>query len=45
MLKLSMARLRIEVQRVLGAQRYRDNARKLQQAIGSRDSISMAVQP
>src|SRR5262249_4503245 len=39
--KLSTARLRTEVQRVLRDQRYRDNAKKLQQAIRSRDSISM----
>jgi zeaxanthin glucosyltransferase len=42
--KLSMARLRTEVQRVLGDQRYRDNAKKLQQAIRSRDPISMAAE-
>src|SRR3954467_3225485 len=42
--KLSVARLRTEVQRVLGDQRYRDNAKKLQQAIRSRDSISMAAE-
>ena len=42
--KLSPARLRTEVQRVLGDQRYRDNAKKLQQAIRSRDSISMAAE-
>ena len=42
--KLSPARLRTEVQRVLGDQRYGDNARKLQQAIRSRDAISMAAE-
>src|SRR5678809_279263 len=42
--KLSTARLRTEVQRVLGDQRYRDNAKKLQQAIRSRDAISMAAE-
>jgi UDP:flavonoid glycosyltransferase YjiC (YdhE family) len=42
--KLSTARLRTEVQRVLGDQRYRDNAKKLQQAIRSRDPISMAAE-
>src|SRR5256886_13174553 len=42
--KLSIGRLRTEVQRVLGDQRYRDNAKKLQQAIRSRDSISMAAE-
>jgi UDP:flavonoid glycosyltransferase YjiC (YdhE family) len=42
--KLSIARLRTEVQRVLGDQRYRDNAKKLQQAIRSRDPISMAAE-
>ena len=42
--KLSPARLRSEVQRVLGDQRYRDNPKKLQQAIRSRDSISMAAE-
>jgi MGT family glycosyltransferase len=41
--KLSTANLRTEVQRVLGDQRYRDNAKKLQQAIRSRDAISMAA--
>jgi len=42
--KLSPAKLRTEVQRVLGDQRYRDNAKKLQQAIRSRDPISMAAE-
>ena len=42
--KLSIARLRTEVQRVLGDQRYRDNAKKLQQAIRSRDSILMSAE-
>src|SRR5436190_607555 len=42
--KLSTARLRTQVQRVLGDQRYRDNAKKLQQAIRSRDPISMAAE-
>src|SRR6185436_8388954 len=42
--KLSTARLRTEVQRVLGDHRYRDNAKKLQQAIRSRDAISMAAE-
>jgi UDP:flavonoid glycosyltransferase YjiC (YdhE family) len=42
--KLSPARLRTEVQRVLGDPRYGDNARKLQQAIRSRDPISMAAE-
>src|ERR1051325_8212954 len=42
--QLSTARLRTEVQRVLGDQRYRDNAKKLQQAIRSRDAISMAAE-
>jgi UDP:flavonoid glycosyltransferase YjiC (YdhE family) len=42
--KLIPARLRTEVQRVLGDQRYRENAKKLQQAILSRDSISMAAE-
>jgi MGT family glycosyltransferase len=42
--KLSIAKLRTEVQRVLGDQRYRDNAKKLQQAIRSRDAISMAAE-
>jgi zeaxanthin glucosyltransferase len=41
--KLSTATLRTEVQRVLGDQRYRDNAKKLQKAIRSRDPISMAA--
>jgi zeaxanthin glucosyltransferase len=42
--KLTTARLQAEVQRVLGDQRYRDNAKKLQQAIRSRDAISMATE-
>jgi MGT family glycosyltransferase len=42
--KLSIAKLRTEVQRVLGDQRYWDNAKKLQQAIRSRDPISMAAE-
>src|SRR5438477_5243302 len=42
--KLSNAKLRTEVQRVLGDQRYRDNAKKLQRAIRSRDAISMAAE-
>jgi MGT family glycosyltransferase len=42
--KLSTAKLRTEVQRVLGDQRYRDSAKKLQQAIRSRDPISMAAE-
>jgi MGT family glycosyltransferase len=42
--KLSTARLRTEVQRVSGDRRYRDNAKKLQEAIGSRDAISMAAE-
>jgi hypothetical protein len=33
-----------EVQRVLGRQRYRDNAKKLQQAIRLRNAISMAAE-
>jgi MGT family glycosyltransferase len=41
--KLSTASLRTEVRRVLGDQRYRDRARKLQEAIRSRDGISMAA--
>ncbi len=41
--KLSSARLRTEVQRVLGDQRYRDNATKLQQAILSCAPNSMAA--
>ncbi|MDB6036523.1 MAG: hypothetical protein JWM99_364, partial [Verrucomicrobiales bacterium] len=35
---------RTEVQRVLGDQRYRDNAKKLQQAIRSREAISTAAE-
>jgi acetyl-CoA carboxylase alpha subunit len=42
--RASLARLRTKVQRVLGDQRYRDNAEKLQQAIRSRDPISMAAE-
>jgi UDP:flavonoid glycosyltransferase YjiC (YdhE family) len=42
--KLSAARLRTEAQRVLGDQRYRDNAQKLQRAIGSREAITMAAE-
>jgi zeaxanthin glucosyltransferase len=41
--KLTPAKLRTEIQRVLGDQRYRDNAKKLQQSIHSRDPISMAA--
>ena len=41
--KLSTASLRTEVRRVLGDQRYPDRARKLQEAIRSRDGISMAA--
>jgi MGT family glycosyltransferase len=43
MSKLSTASLRTEVRRVLGDQRYWDRARKLQEAIRSRDGISMAA--
>ena len=42
--KLSAASLRTEVQRVLGDPRYRDNAKKLQEAIRSRDAIAMAAE-
>jgi zeaxanthin glucosyltransferase len=41
--KLSTANLRTEVRRVLGDPRYWDRARKLQEAVRSRDGISMAA--
>jgi zeaxanthin glucosyltransferase len=41
--KLTAARLQSEVQRVLGDQGYREKAKKLQQAIRSRDAVSMAA--
>ena len=41
--KLNAAKLRTAIQHVLGHEKYRENARKLQQKIGSRDGVSMAA--